>query len=63
MVYNTLIVDTELRDDLVQRSYRVEQHEFCIKFTSKNAKMLRTSVSSFFDMLLLAVRTLEKFGK
>lgn len=62
MVFNTLSVDTELKEDVVQRHYKVEKDVFEATFKAQSAKMLRTSVSSFYDMLLLAVQTLERFG-
>ncbi len=62
MVHKTLAVDTELREDVVSRSYRVEGGgEFVAVFRGRSAKMVRTCVTSFFDMLLLAVRTAERF--
>jgi len=62
MVYNTLVVDTELKQDLVQRSYAVQGNRFVATFSSDSAKMLRTSVSSFYDMLLLATKAIEMFA-
>ena len=64
MVYNTLAVDTELKEDLVQRHYEIaNERVFIARFSSNSAKMLRTSVSSFYDMLLLACKTIEQFGQ
>lgn len=62
MVFRTLNVDTELREDLVSRHYRVDGSSFVATFRGANPKLVRTCVGSFFDMLMLAVRTLDRFG-
>jgi hypothetical protein len=40
----------------------VQNNVFTATFSAKSAKILRTSVTGFYDMLLLAVKTLERFG-
>ncbi len=61
MVLRTLEVDVELREDVVSRSYRRDDNCFVAVFSGRSAKMVRTCVTSFYDMLLLAVRTAERF--
>ena len=61
MVHRALAVDTELREDVVKRTYRVEGNVFHVQFSGRSCKTVRTCVSSFFDMLILAVKTAEKF--
>ncbi len=61
MVLKTLSVDTELREDVVSRNYRRDGCCFIAVFKGQSPKMLRTCVTSFFDMLLVAVRTIERF--
>jgi hypothetical protein len=61
MVMQTLAVDTELREDVVARTYRREGRCFVVVFKGESPKMVRTCVTSFFDMLLLAVRIAERF--
>jgi len=62
IVMNTLEVDKELRPSLVQRSMTVENSNLKVSMSSSELRMLRTSISSFFDMILLATRTINQFG-
>lgn len=61
MVLSALAVDAELREDVVARAYRRDDRALVAVFSGANPKILRTCVSSFFDMLLVAVKTAERF--
>ena len=62
MVKNTMEVDKELRPQLVRRTYSVEENHLVALFEAKACRDLRTSMTSFFDMVLLATRTVNTFG-
>ncbi|KAJ8324693.1 tRNA processing [Batrachochytrium dendrobatidis] len=57
-----LSVDNELQQSMIQRSISTHNSELIVAFTSPSLKMLRTSVSSFFDMASLVARTIAEFG-
>ncbi|KAI9209884.1 CTAG/Pcc1 family [Polychytrium aggregatum] len=58
----TLSVDRELKSDQLQREMRVEGHYLYIDFKASTARLLRASVSGFFDMLILVCRTMDEFA-
>jgi len=62
VVRKALEVDEELRPDIVERDLQCAGNLLLIRFQSKDIKSLRTSVCSFYDFLLVAVRAVVEFG-
>ncbi|KAL6068119.1 hypothetical protein QOT17_008367 [Balamuthia mandrillaris] len=62
IVCNTLKVDKELKESIVHRELSTEDNVLKISYATKDIRMLRTVVSSSFDMLLLSLETLHAFG-
>ncbi|KAH6573557.1 hypothetical protein BASA50_004023 [Batrachochytrium salamandrivorans] len=58
----TLSVDKEFKKTIVERSIKASGSTLTVTFTSESLKMLRTSVSSFFDLTALVARTIAEFG-
>ncbi|GAM20400.1 hypothetical protein SAMD00019534_035750 [Acytostelium subglobosum LB1] len=59
-VMNALEVDKEINLN-TYRKYSVEDSKFRILYASNNPDDLRRSLNSFYDMLLMATRTLNSF--
>eukprot|EP00961_Rhodomonas_salina_P166539 2244254-Rhodomonas_salina.1 len=55
-----LAVDEELHADRVHRVVRSEGNKLIAEFAAIDARMLRVSVNSFFEMAVLATRTLDE---
>lgn len=62
VVARALAVDPELHGDAVRREVRAAGAEVVADFSAADAKHLRATVSSFFDLAALAVRACEQFG-
>ena len=61
VAWNSLRVDPEpKRSDLV-KEMRVENNQLIVDFKCQEAKTMRVSVNSFFDLLNLVVQTMDKF--
>mmetsp|Transcript_5151 Transcript_5151/g.6230 ORF Transcript_5151/g.6230 Transcript_5151/m.6230 type:complete len:82 (+) Transcript_5151:190-435(+) len=58
----TLEVDGELRPELTRKEFTVEEDKLLVKIYARDAKTLRTSVSSFCDYVLVVIRTINEFG-
>ena len=56
-----LIVDDELHADKVTKILSTEGCNLNVEFAACDARMLRVSVNSFFDMTALATKTLDAF--
>ncbi|KAL6127253.1 hypothetical protein ACLB2K_075294 [Fragaria x ananassa] len=63
IVYNTLAVDKELQPDKVKRQMSVSNGKLSVHFEAVEARFLRASYSAFVDVLTLATKTIEEFGK
>ncbi|RWS30657.1 EKC/KEOPS complex subunit LAGE3-like protein [Leptotrombidium deliense] len=61
VAYNTLRVDTEPQRSITQRILKVDNEKLLVSFVSSEARNLRTSVNSFFELYLLVVETIQKF--
>jgi tRNA threonylcarbamoyladenosine modification (KEOPS) complex Pcc1 subunit len=61
IVFQTLSVDAELRPDDAARAMRLDGATVTVEFSAREPRMLRASVGTFYDLLGLAVRTLEAF--
>mmetsp|Transcript_13155 Transcript_13155/g.34418 ORF Transcript_13155/g.34418 Transcript_13155/m.34418 type:complete len:99 (-) Transcript_13155:1634-1930(-) len=62
IVYNSLVVDEELQPKLVIRDMSVDKDVLKVTFYTNQLRILRVSVSSFYDMLTLATKTVAQFG-
>jgi EKC/KEOPS complex subunit PCC1/LAGE3 len=60
-VHTAMSVDAELRPDDVKRELSLDGTRMTLAFASNDARMLRAAVGTFYDLLALAVRTLEAF--
>lgn len=58
---NTLSVDKEPRKELIQKHIRVEDNFLIVNWSAKLTKLLRVSVNSFLDHLILVIDTIEQF--
>ena len=56
-----LVVDEELHPDKVTKLLSTRGKHLCVEFAACDARMLRVSVNSFFDMTALATQTLDAF--
>ncbi|EMR09202.1 hypothetical protein PNEG_02539 [Pneumocystis murina B123] len=57
-----LSVDLELKKHLVYREIRVDGLYFSVVFQSNDLKVLRVSVDSFLDNIILIIRTVNECG-
>ncbi len=62
IVEKTLAVDAELRPDKVCRTSSVEGAALVVRFQATELRMLRVAMSSYFDMAMVAVQTLQEFA-
>ncbi|CAN7997416.1 unnamed protein product, partial [Ixodes hexagonus] len=62
IVYNSLRVDPEPRRSTCSKKLMLNGNVLQAKFCAKEARQLRVAVNSFFDLLLLATSTVERFG-
>mmetsp|Transcript_31223 Transcript_31223/g.38570 ORF Transcript_31223/g.38570 Transcript_31223/m.38570 type:complete len:135 (-) Transcript_31223:749-1153(-) len=60
---NSLEVDKELRPDAVKKTFRIKGDCLLVTIHARDAKTLRTSISSFSDYASVVVRTLREFGE
>ncbi|KAE8878155.1 hypothetical protein PF005_g22356 [Phytophthora fragariae] len=60
-VLQTLEVDDELQPDKIHRTLAVKGTELHVHFEATEIRLLRAAVSSFYDMGVLAARTLLEF--
>ncbi|KAJ9680029.1 hypothetical protein PVL29_021793 [Vitis rotundifolia] len=63
IVYSALDVDKELQPDKVKRQMSVSDGKLSVHFEGVEARFLRASFSAFVDILTLATKTVEEFGK
>ncbi|CAN1179406.1 hypothetical protein LINPERPRIM_LOCUS36676 [Linum perenne] len=63
IVYAALAVDKELQPDKVKREMVVNDGKLSVSFEAVEARFLRASFSAFVDVLTLATKTIEAFGK
>lgn len=61
IVYNTLRVDPEPKRSQLVRTMAVEGADLRVTFACDEPTTMRVSVSSFFDLMALAVKTVQKF--
>ncbi|MED6108700.1 hypothetical protein PIB30_026543 [Stylosanthes scabra] len=63
IVCAALAVDKELQPDKVKRLMTVSHGKLSVHFEATEARFLRASFSAFVDVLTLAIKTIEEFGK
>ena len=61
IVYNSLVVDPEPRRSVITKKLALNGAELLANFKSEEARTLRVSVNSFFELLTLAVKTVDEF--
>ena len=61
IVYNTLRVDPEPKRSQLVKTMAVEGTDLCVSFACDEPTTMRVSVGSFFDLLALTVKTIERF--
>jgi len=62
IICNSLAVDKELHPNQVHKELSIHGNTLKIVFAAVDPRMLRTSVSSFYDFLILASETVDQFG-
>lgn len=61
IVYNTLRVDPEPKRSQLVRSLILDGNDLCVTFACDEPTTMRVSVGSFFDLLTLSVKTIQRF--
>lgn len=61
IVCNSLRVDPEPRRSGLEKELSVKDNSLVASFRSRDARSLRVGVNSFFDLLRLAIQTVEEF--
>mmetsp|Transcript_22175 Transcript_22175/g.30545 ORF Transcript_22175/g.30545 Transcript_22175/m.30545 type:complete len:86 (-) Transcript_22175:153-410(-) len=61
MTKESLEVDEELQPLRLSKTFTVEDNVLIVHFRASDVKMLRVGMSSFFDMALVASKTLLEF--
>lgn len=62
VVYNSLRVDKEPPKSNVERKLQLDGNKLIVSWEGKQSKFVRVSVSTFFDLLILTTRTMDRFG-
>ncbi|KAF8771811.1 EKC/KEOPS complex subunit LAGE3-like [Argiope bruennichi] len=62
IAYNSLRIDKEPPRGNVVKELSVKSETLLVKFSSKDLKRLKSSITSFLDYTILVVKTLQKFG-
>jgi len=62
VAYNTLRVDAEPPRGNVTKQLTVDGANLIVEFDGPQARSVRVSVNTFFDLLILTVRTIDRFG-
>ena len=62
MTMKVLSVDKEISGDKVAKIFASKENILHVKFEATEAKLLRVSVSSFYDMLEVALKCFNEFG-
>ena len=58
----SLEVDKELNPEKTLKIFDIKDNVLIVTFKAIDARMLRVSLSSFFDMAMVVSRTLAEFG-
>ncbi|XP_059145779.1 EKC/KEOPS complex subunit LAGE3-like [Physella acuta] len=62
IAFGSLSVDKEPSRGGVVRTMCVDNNSLQIHFSAPEARMLRVSINSFFEHLMLVVKTIDQFG-
>lgn len=62
VVYNSLRVDGEPARGRCHRQLQLTGQQLEVQLQSSSVRGVRTAATSFFDLLVLATRTVEQFG-
>ena len=62
IVYNSLRVDIEPKRSEVHKSLHVENSVLKVRVSSSEVKNVRVSMNSFFDLLTVVNKTIDRFG-
>lgn len=62
IVFNSLRVDPEPRRSMCSKELTLDASVLQVDFCAKEARQLRVALHSFFELLLLATSTMERFG-
>ncbi|XP_020600013.1 uncharacterized protein LOC110039325 [Phalaenopsis equestris] len=63
IVYAALDVDKELQPDKVKRQISVSDGKLKVRFEAVEARFLRATFSSFVDLVILATKIIEEYGR
>ncbi|KAG9292944.1 hypothetical protein G9A89_016306 [Geosiphon pyriformis] len=63
MASQVLAVDRELKSDEITRVIRTEEEQLLVEFNCSSIKMLRVSVNSLMDMVIMVTRTMTTFDE
>jgi len=62
LAFEVLIADKDPKNSRVKRTIAVSgEKELAVKFESKDLKSIRTAATSFFELFLLCLKTIERF--
>jgi EKC/KEOPS complex subunit PCC1/LAGE3 len=64
IAYNTLLVDSEPRKELIRKSLALDtsnKRVLTVEWTAKESRILRVSVNSFLDSLNSVLETIQLF--
>ena len=61
IAWNSLRVDPEPKRSGVEKTLKVEGQDLIVEFKCEEARTLRVSVNSFYDLLYLVVQTMDQF--
>ena len=62
IAWNSLRVDPEPKRSGVDKQLKVENQNLIVDFKCEEARTLRVSVNTFFDLLYLVVQTMDRFS-
>ena len=62
IAYNSLRVDREPLRGNVLKTLSVDGNSLIVEFDGQHAKHVRVSVNTFFDLLILVTKTIDRFG-
>jgi len=62
IVWNSLKVDPEPPRSQMIKDMQIEGQVLVVKFRCKEARTMRVSVNSFFDLLTLVIQTMDQFA-
>lgn len=62
IVWNSLKVDPEPPRSQMIKDMQIEGQVLVVKFRCQEARTMRVSVNSFFDLLTLVIQTMDQFA-